>query len=194
METEEFCEKSSTRDFLQVMANGGLSAVFVSIYSFHNDEKLYLMNLASLSVVCSDTWATEIGTLKLNNTYNILNFKPVEQGISGGISVNGTIGAVFGAVLISISGLAFSDLPFIQYFILIISCGIFGNFTDSLLGASFQVINKCEKCGALTEKKVHCNLNTIRYKGIKYFNNDAVNFVSALSGALLLITFKLILI
>ena len=41
MGAEEFYDKSSTRDFLQVMANGGLSAVFVSVYSFHNDENIY---------------------------------------------------------------------------------------------------------------------------------------------------------
>ena len=192
--TEEYFEKNSTRDFLQVLANGGLSAVFVFAYNFYHNENFYLMYLASLSVVCSDTWATEIGTLKINKTYNILNFKTVKQGTSGGVSFNGTIGAIFGAILISISGMAFNDLPFIHYFILIISCGIFGNFTDSLLGASFQVLYKCVMCGIITEKKFHCGFRTIRHKGIQFINNDMINFISALTGALMLLIFKTMLI
>jgi len=194
VEAEEYFEKTSTRDYLQVLANGGLSAVFICAYLILHDEKFYLMNLASLSVVCSDTWATEIGTLKINNTYNILNFRPVRQGTSGGVSLNGTVGAILGAVLIAVSGLSFNKLPYIQYLILIITCGIFGNFTDSLLGASFQTLNKCVHCGILTEKKIHCECKTIHYKGIKFFNNDMVNFVSASAGALMLIILKSLLI
>jgi uncharacterized protein (TIGR00297 family) len=194
VEAEEYSEKTSKRDFFQVLANGGLSAVFICAYLILHDEKFYLMNLASLSVVCSDTWATEIGTLKINNTYNIMNFRHVKQGTSGGVSLNGTVGAILGAVLIAVSGLAFNKLPYIQYLILIITCGIFGNFTDSLLGASLQILNKCTQCRILTEKKIHCGCKTVRYKGVKFFNNDMVNFVSALAGAVMLIILKSLLI
>ncbi len=63
-----------------------------------------MIYLVTLSAVCADTWATEIGTWKKTATYNILNLKPVAQGVSGGISVHGTIGAVLGSITILFSG------------------------------------------------------------------------------------------
>ena len=44
---------------------------------------------------------------------------------------------------------------------------------------------KCHLCGKITEKKFHCNGNpTTAFKGIKWVNNDVVNFFNTVSGSI----------
>lgn len=62
VEVEIFFEKSGVRDHYQVIANGGLGGVLVILYAIYPNELFYLIYLATLSAVCADTWATEIGT------------------------------------------------------------------------------------------------------------------------------------
>ncbi|MEM8585779.1 MAG: DUF92 domain-containing protein [Bacteroidota bacterium] len=96
--------------------------------------------LAVLATANSDTWASEIGRYFKGRTYDILRFRRVEPGLSGGISLAGTIAAGFGAALIAafaflisrdwISGLIVYS--FIWIF------GFAGMLIDSILGALFQ--------------------------------------------------------
>jgi len=187
---ETYFEKSGVRDYLQVFANGGLGGVLVIINAINPDEIFYLIYLATLSAVCADTWATEIGTWKKTATYNILNLRPVAQGVSGGISVRGTVGAILGSTAILFSGILWIDISYIHYAILIITAGVFGSMIDSVLGATIQVQNKCSVCNKVTEKIVHCGKEADHFSGYKWINNDAVNFFSGIAGALFLLFLK----
>lgn len=186
-EVELFFEKSGVRDYFQVLANGGIGGVLVIINYFSPNEIYFLMYLSSLSAVCADTWATEIGTWKRTATYNILNLKPIEQGISGGISLIGTTGAFLGALAICFSGLVWNPLPTTQYFFLIILSGTFGSFFDSFLGATVQSQNKCGICSKITEREIHCGEKSDYHSGLKWINNDLVNLLSGVSGSTVLI-------
>ncbi|OGU33855.1 MAG: hypothetical protein A2068_03140 [Ignavibacteria bacterium GWB2_35_6b] len=177
-------EKKSQRDYGQVMANGAIGGVLVIVNLFFENEVLYLTYLGSLAAVCADTWATEIGTMKEALTYNILNFKKAEQGISGGVSFIGTMGALAGTILISCSAVFWIHLNLIYYFCLIIFAGLLGSFIDSILGAALQSQNKCGVCGKIIERKYHCGVPSSHYKGIKWINNDTVNFFAGLTGSL----------
>ncbi len=146
VEVEIFFEKSGVRDHYQVIANGGLGGVLVILYAIYPNELFYLIYLATLSAVCADTWATEIGTWKKTATYNILNLKPIEQGTSGGISIIGSIGATLGSFAIALSGIGWIEIAYIHYVILILLAGLFGSFFDSVLGATIQEQNKCSVC------------------------------------------------
>ena len=191
-EVELYFEKSGVRDHLQVMANGGIGGILVILNALYPNELFYLIYLSSLSAVCADTWATEIGTWKRTATYNILNMKPVEQGISGGISVVGTIGALMGSFAISISGIYWNDLPILSYVSLVIFAGMIGSFFDSFLGATLQSQNKCNVCNKITEREIHCGKEADYHRGVKWMNNDTVNFLSGIAGAaviLILINF-----
>jgi uncharacterized protein (TIGR00297 family) len=186
-EVELFFEKNGVRDYFQVFANGGIGGVLVVLNFFYPSEVYYLMYLSSLSAVCADTWATEIGTWRRTNTYNVLNLRPIEQGISGGISLIGTTGAFLGTFAICFSGLFWSTLPTTQYFFLIILSGIFGSFFDSFLGATVQSQNKCSVCNKITEREIHCNKKSDYHSGMKWINNDMVNLLSGFSGSTILI-------
>ena len=186
-EVELHFEKTGTRDYLQVIANGGIGGLLVILDQFADSNLIYLIYIASLAAVCADTWATEIGTLKKRTTYNILNFKPVQQGISGGISVYGTVGAILGAFVIAVSGIFWIDIFYMEYLLLIVITGLVGSLFDSILGATIQSQNKCLVCNSITEKKIHCGEPTFHHNGFKWLNNDMVNFFAGLSGGLLIL-------
>jgi uncharacterized protein (TIGR00297 family) len=182
---ESLFEKSGVRDHFQVLANGGLGGILVIANALRPDELFYLLYLASLSAACADTWATEIGTWKKTATYNILNLKPVPQGTSGGISLMGSAGALLGSLVISFSGIAWSEISYIQFIILILFAGLAGSFIDSLLGATVQNQNRCQICNEITERKFHCGMKTDHFKGSVLIDNDAVNFLSSAAGGIL---------
>ena len=56
---------------------------------------------------------------------------------------------------------------------------------DSALGSAVQAKYRCPVCGALTEKKVHCGEKGSLEKGLRIVDNDMVNFLNNLSGAVL---------
>lgn len=189
-EVELYFEKSGVRDHMQVMANGGLGGILVVLYFLNPNELYYLVYVSILAAVCADTWATEIGTWKKTATYNILNLKPVEQGISGGVSLIGTTGAAAGSLIIAFSGIFWIDFAAAQYLILILAAGLFGSLFDSFLGATIQAQNKCVVCEKITEKKLHCGKETKHNRGNVWINNDAVNLLCGIAGGVLVIILK----
>ncbi|NOG96773.1 MAG: DUF92 domain-containing protein [Ignavibacteriae bacterium] len=184
---ELYFEKSGARDAVQVFANGGVGALLIILNILFPNPIYYYIYLASLAAVCADTWATEIGTIFKTNTYNAVSFQKVEQGVSGGISLNGLLGAAAGSMAIALSGFLWNELLPLFYFISIVSAGLFGSYVDSLIGASFQVQYKCSVCSKTTERKIHCSENAVQCKGLSWINNDIVNLSSSLAGGLFFI-------
>ena len=182
--TEIYIEKSMPRNGIQVLANGGIGGILVILNYFFPSELFYIVFVSSVAAVCADTWSTEIGTFKQSATVNILSFKEIQQGASGGISIPGTIGGVLGASIIAASSLMWLGLKHINYIIFIIFAGIVGNLFDSILGASLQAKYKCNVCSKITERNFHCGQNSILIKGFKIINNDMVNFATAAMGGL----------
>lgn len=177
-----YFEKSGSRDFYQVAANGGLGGVLVLLNYFIPDKIWFCIYSGIIASSCADTWATEIGTMKKHNTYNILNFRKVEPGSSGGVSFAGLSGAFLGALFISLTSVIWIDKNQTAFVTAIIIAGFIASIFDSFLGAAPQVQYKCSGCGRIIDKKIHCGMETIKYRGISFINNDLVNFVSGLLG------------
>ena len=190
---ETFFEKSGQRDYTQVFANGGTAAILIIDYFFTGNNLIFILYVASIASVCADTWATEIGTMKKNKTYNILNFKKIEQGISGGISLVGILGAASGALLISLSSIYWTNINHVFFIFVIIISGILASLVDSVLGASLQVQYKCISCNSITERQIHCNEPAVKSSGIKWINNDVVNLLSSIAGVIFCFLFQFLI-
>jgi uncharacterized protein (TIGR00297 family) len=181
---EEKLEKGATRDWLQVLANGGAAALFSILYSFQPDRSWMIGFIVCLASANSDTWASEIGSLSKKNPIYIRTFKRIERGTSGAISGLGSAAAVAGAFFIS----ALSDWLFkldFHFVSIVFLFGFIGNVIDTVFGAFYQQVYVCGQCGITTEKKCHCQLPTKRIKGFVFVDNDMVNFLSGFVAAVL---------
>ncbi len=189
-EVEKYFEKTGVRDHWQVVANGGIGGILVIINLIYPSELFYFIYVSSLAAVCADTWATEIGTMYKTKTYNILTFKQVDQGLSGGISLVGTLGGMLGAMIIAFSGLYWIEINNVYFVLFIIVSGVAGSSFDSVLGATIQAQFECVICGKLTEKEFHCNKITMHKKGFNWLNNDLVNLLAGIGGGIFILIFK----
>ncbi|MBN2426108.1 MAG: DUF92 domain-containing protein [Calditrichaceae bacterium] len=185
-------EKTGIRDHIQVLVNGGIGGFFVIISYFYNGNNaiFFYLYLISLSVAVADTWATEIGILFKWKPYLITTFKKVNPGLSGAVSLHGTIGGILGSTIIAYSGIIFLNKLNYDLFFIIIFLGVFGSIIDSILGATIQGQYVCSVCKKYTEKKIHCNYETKLIRGYKFINNDTVNFLSILFTVSIFILFN----
>lgn len=176
-------EKGSRRDHAQVLANGGAAGALMILYMFFEQPQIYYYYLAALAAATADTWATEIGTLAKQPPRLITTFRSVPAGVSGGITLAGLSAALGGAFVIALAGWVFSN-PWSPVILLAVTAsGLLGSMVDSYLGATLQAQFSCPACRKITEKKLHCNGNqTSAVSGIRWMNNDMVNFLCTLSG------------
>ncbi len=176
----ETTQKGSNRDVLQVLANGGVPMIIAIVHFFHPFDIAYIMFLGAIAAATADTWATEIGFFSKRKPRHILNFKPVEKGTSGGVTILGTFGSILGASVIAwIGGMMTGGL--------VILAGFIGSLVDSILGGSIQAKFTCSVCGKETEKRSHCHQATVHSSGFKCLDNDGVNFVNTFLGALIIL-------
>ncbi len=190
---DEKYAKGSERDAGQVLANGGIAGLAVLAHvAFPQSPLPWLAFAGALAAANADTWATELGTLSPQLPRKITTFKMVERGTSGGVTLTGTFAALCGSAFIAL--LAFLIPPGelvngqnVSWFGFISVAGLGGSLVDSLLGASLQAIYRCPVCNKETERyPTHtCGSATTLLRGIAWLNNDWVNTLCTLSGALL---------
>lgn len=100
--TAAIVAKGGERDARQVLANGGLFAATALMMLVRPDVRWVILGAASLAASAADTWATEIGTLYGGEPRSVLPpWRAVPAGTSGGVSLIGTLGAVVGALVVT---------------------------------------------------------------------------------------------
>jgi uncharacterized protein (TIGR00297 family) len=174
-------EKSGTRDWAQVAANGCIAGAIVLASAAFPIYDFYPIYLGALAAATADTWGTEIGILSRGEPVSVLTFQRVSPGVSGAVSGNGSIGGAIGAAVIALAG-----YPWYMEFrttLVVVAAGIVGSLADSMLGATLQAQFACRVCGKTTERRLHCGESTDLSRGIRWINNDVVNGVCALVGA-----------
>ncbi|MFW9856860.1 MAG: DUF92 domain-containing protein [Candidatus Thorarchaeota archaeon] len=206
-------EKGATkRDAMQVVANGTVALILVVGYGIFDLLPLLLTDRTVIPQITSpffigvfiafaahnaDTWATEIGLLSNRKPRLVTNLKKqVDQGTSGGITIDGLVASLIGAMVIA--GVYFSaylTIPPGSHNIFMIGlamgvitlAGLIGSVVDSIEGAVIQGIYYCEQCAKETESNPHprCGNSTTLIRGNIIINNDIVNVSSAFLVAML---------
>ncbi|MHA1594984.1 MAG: DUF92 domain-containing protein [Candidatus Baldrarchaeia archaeon] len=181
-------EKGGARAWYNVLANGGLPAIlaiFEGLAKFSGMmADIFIAGfIGAVSTACADTLATEIGLLYPSKPRLITNLKKrVEPGTSGGVTPLGEIAIIFGSLLIGFTAYVVTASPLL--FIIALISGFVGATFDSILGATIQGTYRCRVCNKITEKRIHCNCETIYLRGFKVVGNNAVNFTATTIGAL----------
>jgi uncharacterized protein (TIGR00297 family) len=188
--------KGSRRDLAQTLANGGAGALAAIGNALWPHPMWLAAFVGAIATVNADTWATELGVLSRSGPRLITTGKPVEPGTSGGLTAAGTLAALGGAVLIGALAAGFDlaagwPISRVARVLVVASvAGLAGSLADSLLGATVQAIYYCDACGKETERHPFhiCGAPTRQIRGWRWMNNDWVNFLSSVFGAVMAAT------
>lgn len=154
------------RGWKNVVGVGAPALIVIIIDMFLDmDPALFsIMYVSTLAVAGADTIASEIGT-KDPNVYMITNFKRVEPGVNGGVSVLGTATSTVASLIIATLGWIIMQNTLDALLLIPFAMGVLGNLLDSIFGAVL------ENPGYIS----------------KYTNNASTGFIAAIIGGLIYI-------
>ena len=189
--TGEINKKTGRRDIVQVLANA-LAAVIALVlgYAFSRLEGLVIYYVA-LTECLADSLASDVGVLSKKDPVDICRMKRIKRGLSGGVSLLGTVSALIGCIAMTLISFIFLGFN-LKYFLAILVVPMIGIVVDSLLGSLLQSKHQCVKCGKFTEKDMHCGEPTRHCGGVKFINNDMVNILSNFASAVIAALFLLL--
>jgi uncharacterized protein (TIGR00297 family) len=180
--TESIVAKGGARDALQVLANGGIFALAALLSLLFPWAGWMPLGAGAIAASTADTWSSEVGTLSPTPPLLVATWKRVPAGTSGAVTPLGLGAAVAGALLVAVIVWLLRWPPGVA--IATFFGGVAGAVADSLVGALWQARRYCPRCGRDTERKVHiCGTNTELAGGISWLDNDGVNLLSGLAGA-----------
>lgn len=173
-------ERPAPRNAWQVLANGGVAAA-CAIAALAWRVPFSAAFAGAFAAASADTWGTEVGTLSRRAPVSILTFKPTETGLSGGVTLLGTAATVAGALCVALVAAFVLVAPLLA----VCAGGVAGALADSIAGASIQERRWCPSCDSPCETPLHhCGSATSLRGGVRGIQNDAVNVMATLCGAL----------
>jgi len=172
-------EDKQGRDAKQVLANGLIGIICLLLYVLHfNDtyqSPLLLAYLLSFSISICDTFSSERGKYFKGKTIDILSFKPIASGLSGGISVQGTLGGLAGSIFCATISFFCFDIT-LCFALVVCLLSFTGMLFDSILGSLLQA-KYVNRNGVIEENSSDDNH---LLKGYIWCSNDVVNLMSNL--------------
>lgn len=190
-------EKKGPRDTFQVLANGGAALVMGLLYAAFRQDAYLLACAGALAASNADTWASELGVLSHQKPVYILSRRPVQAGLSGGVTRQGTSAALAGGLLIALvfGLLRIGDhLPgpvLLLQVCQVAATGFLGSLIDSILGETLQARYTRNADGQLTEIRLERGVTNRLQHGMRWMTNDWVNLASSTCAAAILLAVAL---
>lgn len=181
---EGLYQRQGARCIVQVLANAMPALIYGSIYFATGIHAFLVASVATIVAGVADSFASDLGILSDGKVINILTFKETTRGMSGGVSLLGTMSALTTSAVVATLVFLVGDVGVKGLWITALT-GFMGTLIDSVLGASLQGSYRCTVCGKATERRLHCGEPTEKIKGLTCVTNDVVNVLSLmLAGAL----------
>jgi uncharacterized protein (TIGR00297 family) len=169
-------KEKNGRNALQVFANGITGIVFMILYAATQQNVYLITAIISFCISMADSTSSEMGVYFKGTTYDILSFKKMPCGVSGGISWQGTLAGLGGAALLSFAASCTYHFS-LPVFLLITAAGFTGMLADSVLGSRLQ-IKYTTASGLLCDD---AEAGAKKIKGFAWCSNDMVNILSNIS-------------
>ncbi len=172
------------RNAVQVLANGIVAATCLLLYGLFGQTVFFSAAIVSFCISMADSTSSELGRYFGGKTVDIINCKQVKPGLSGGISVAGTIAGLAGALLLALVVGLICNFS-VMLILLIMMAGFCGMLVDSILGSWLQAKYQTED-GYVTEKP---EPGVLLVKGVGWCGNDMVNILAnaVVTGVIILI-------
>ncbi|AXJ02126.1 TIGR00297 family protein [Cyclonatronum proteinivorum] len=123
----------------QVWANSFWFITGLLLFYITGYWSLAIAGIAASATATADTWATVAGSAaKSDKAKLITTFESVPKGTDGGISLKGTLGGLFAAILFAVLSYQFQGALALQIAAIIFISGFLGCLFDSYFGAYFQ--------------------------------------------------------
>jgi uncharacterized protein (TIGR00297 family) len=166
--------QSEKRTAQQVFSNGWIGVVLYMLYGLTDQFHWQLLAWCSFAISICDTISSEVGTAIKGKTYNIVNFRPMSPGLSGGISFTGTAAGC--TALLILAACLYFILPVTTIQLLwVVATGMIGMLVDSFMGSKWQAL---WKSGNAWSENAESNQGAQPIKGVQWLDNHWVNFLS----------------
>lgn len=195
--------KGARRDLGQVLANGAVAALLAVLAAVWPAPVIAAAFIGALATVTADTWSSELGVLSRRPPRLLPTGRPVPTGTNGAVSLLGTSASLAGGLALGIVAMALGPtaatlgelaLPSLNLPWLGLVAGAGGSLVDSVLGATVQGVRSCPTCAVETEAERHtCGTATRPARGWAWLDNDRVNLIASLAGAVIAATLWLAL-
>jgi uncharacterized protein (TIGR00297 family) len=129
-------EKGGARGWRNAFANGGIPALLAlcGLLSHGPMRTAYLIAYAAaVATAAADTCSSEVGKAYGKRTFLITTFRPVPAGTEGAVSVEGTLGGLFGAAFIAALGVL-TGLFQAEGALIVTLAGFLGALAESVIG------------------------------------------------------------
>jgi len=179
------------RRAVQVFCNSAPALLFSTLFYFLGDIEYLIGAYGALAFALSDTLGSEIGILSKKQPLDIVTFKPVKKGLSGGVSLLGLFASIVGAACIAALPMLCGvlDLPPEFYTpkltkpysilpaVMVLCGGFLGALFDSFLGSRFQAKYVLSDGSGLSDDPASDGSRPLA-RGFRFVNNNLVNLIS----------------
>ena len=156
-------EKGGRRGARHAFANAGVATACALFAALTDHPVLFgLAFAAAFATAAADTASSEIGQLLGRRTFLITTFRPVPRGTEGAVSLEGTLAGVAASLVIAALGALLGLYPW---------AGVLPIVVAAFVGTTFESV-----VGAALEKR-------------QLLDNEALNFLNTLVGALVAMVF-----